>query len=73
MQENDKMVREFKFFKGFTEKRTFTVEWNNDIVRNFDAEEELTRLMSQEIAREVDNDILNRLFNLVNNGGNQRA
>ena len=73
-QEKDKMIREFKFFRGILEKqRAFTVQYNNDIVRNLDAENELVRLMSQEIANEIDNDIIRRLTRRINGGENQRA
>lgn len=74
LQEKDKMIREFKFFRGILEKqRAFTVQYNNDIVRNLDAENELVRLMSQEIANEIDNDIIRRLTRRINGGENQRA
>ena len=35
---------------------------------NIDAEAELTALVSQEIANEIDNEILNNLFGLLNEG-----
>jgi len=74
LQEKDKMVKDFKFFRGIVEKqRAFTVQYNNDIVRNLDAEDELVRLMSQEIANEIDNDIIRRLTRRINGGENQRA
>ncbi len=73
-QEKDKMLRDFKFFRGIVEKqRAFTVQYNNDIVRNFYEEDELVRLMSQEIANEIDNDIIRRLTRRINGGENQRA
>lgn len=72
-QEKDKMVRDFKFFKGITEKTLFTVHYNEDIVRNYDVEDELVRLMSEEIAREIDNDVIRRITRAINGGGNQRA
>lgn len=71
------MVREFKFFKGYLKKTRFTVHYNddinNDIARNYDVEDELVRLMSEEIAREIDNDIISRITRAINGGGNQRA
>ena len=74
LQEKDKMVKDFKFFRGIVEKqRAFTVQYNNDIVRNLDAEDDLVRLMSQEIANEIDNDIIRRLTRRINGGENQRA
>lgn len=74
LQEKDKMVKDFKFFRGIVEKqRAFTVQYNNDIVRNLDVEDELVRLMSQEIANEIDNDIIRRLTRRINGGENQRA
>lgn len=73
-QEKDKMIKDFKFFRGISEKqRVFTVQYNNDIVRNFYAEDELVRLMSQEIANEIDSDIIRRLTERINGGENQRA
>lgn len=73
-QEKDKMIKDFKFFRGISEKqRVFTVQYNNDIVRNFYAEDELVRLMSQEISNEIDNDIIRRLTERINGGENQRA
>ena len=74
LQEKDKMVKDFKFFRGISEKqRVFTVQYNNDIVRNFYEEDELVRLMSQEIANEIDNDIIRTLTRRINGGENQRA
>lgn len=67
------MIKEFKFFKGITEKTSFNVHYNEDIIRNYDIEGELVRLMSEEIAREVDGDIIRRITRAINGGGNQRA
>lgn len=79
MQENDKMVKEFKFFRGFTGLHRIQARWTPNLAEdlvayhNVNAEEELTRLMSQEIARGVDDEIMNRLLNLVNGERNQRS
>jgi hypothetical protein len=68
------MVRNFKFFHG-TINRKLTAVWTpqmaedlNDVY-TMDAESELTRLLSEEIAREIDDDILNTLSRRINGGG----
>lgn len=63
------MSAEFKFFRGYV-KKTLTIDWNNDIIRNFQVEEELVRVLSQEMAREIDDDIIRRLTIEIN-GGNR--
>jgi hypothetical protein len=78
-------VREFKFFHGITIQtegiqgivRTLRAQWRPELiddlntVHTIDAEAELTRLMSVQIAEEVDRDIIRRLTNIYNGG--QRA
>ena len=60
-------MRNFKFFTGIS-KPTLTVDWVdsnwNDLVgyNTINAEEELTRLMSEEIARTIDEEELTRLM-----------
>lgn len=85
LQEKDKMIREFKFFHGITIQtegiqgivRTLRAQWRPELVddlnyyHNIDAEAELTRIMSAQIAREVDEDIVRRLTRILNGG--QRA
>jgi hypothetical protein len=79
------MIREFKFFHGITIQtegiqgivRTLRAQWRPELVddlnyyHNIDAEAELTRIMSAQIAREVDEDIVRRLTRILNGG--QRA
>jgi hypothetical protein len=84
-QEKDKMIREFKFFHGITIQsegiqnivRTLRAQWRPELVDDLtevyaiNAEAELTRLLSQQIAEEVDNEIINELTRRINGG--QRA
>lgn len=65
-------MRQFTFFKGFS-KPTLAASWSeeyNELVGfdSVDAEEELTRMMSEEIARTIDEDILRRLAREINGG-----
>ncbi len=80
-QEKDKMIREFKFFHGITIQtegiqnivRTLRAQWSPELVDDLinvhaiDAEAELTRILSEEIAREMDENVI-RIIN-----GGQRA
>lgn len=82
LQEKDKMIREFKFFHGITIQsegiqgiiRTLRAQWRPELaddlndVYTIDATEELTRLMSRQIAEEVDRDIVRRLTGIWNGG-----
>ena len=84
-QEKDKMIREFKFFHGITIQtegiqnivRTLRAQWSPELVddlinvHTIDAEAELTRLMSEQIAQEMDNEIINIVTGRINGG--QRA
>jgi hypothetical protein len=60
-------MREFKFFHGIIGPRKFRTTWTPEIVQDIqahhgiDVESELVSLLSEEIAREVDNDILRAL------------
>jgi hypothetical protein len=60
-------MRKFKFFVGFS-RPTLTASWEPEIsddynfYRDLEAEEELTSLLSQEIARTIDNQIIGRLI-----------
>jgi len=79
------MIREFKFFHGITIQtegiqgivRTLRAQWRPELVddlnyyHNIDAEAELSRTMSAQIAREVDEDIVRSLTRILNGG--QRA
>ena len=78
-------VREFKFFHGITIQtegiqnivRTLRTQWRPELVDDLtevyaiNAEAELTRLLSGEIARSIDNDIIDELTIRINGG--QRA
>ena len=78
-------VREFKFFHGITIQtegiqnivRTLRAQWRPELVDDLtevyaiNAESELTRLLSGEIARSIDNDIIDELTIRINGG--QRA
>jgi hypothetical protein len=79
------MIREFKFFHGITIQtegirniiRTLRAQWSPELaddlidVHTIDAEAELTRLMSEQIAEEIDNEIINIVTGRINGG--QRA
>lgn len=75
LQEKDKMIREFKFFHGITIEsegirgiiRTLRAQWTPDFY-TVSAEAELTRLMSEQIAEEIDNEIINELTRRINGG-----
>ena len=85
LQEKDKMIREFKFFHGVTIQtegiqnivRTLRAQWRPELVDDLnevyaiDAEAELNRLMSGQIAQEIDEEII-RILTRDWNGG-QRA
>ncbi len=88
LQEKDKMIREFKFFHGITIQsegiqgliRTLRARWEPDLEENLntvhaiDAEVELTRILSEEIAREWVEDVDNRIIQFTRNyNGEQRA
>jgi len=85
LQEKDKMIREFRFFHGITIQsegiqnivRTLRAQWSPELVddlinvHTIDAEDELTRLMSEQIAEQIDNEIIDILTGRINGG--QRA
>jgi hypothetical protein len=76
------MIREFRFFHGITIQsegiqnivRTLRAQWRPELVEDLntvhtiDAEAELTRLMSEQIAQEMDNEIINELRIRINGG-----
>ena len=78
-------VREFRFFHGITIQsegiqnivRTLRAQWRPELVddlnyyHGIDAEAELTRLMSEQIVEEIDNEVINILTGRINRG--QRA
>lgn len=79
LQGKDKMIREFKFFHGITIEsegirgiiRTLRAQWaHEDLSNMIDAEAELTRLMSEQIANEMDNEMI-RIITRNFNGGDR--
>jgi len=86
--DKDKMIREFKFFHGVTIEsegiqgliRTLRARWEPNLEEDLntlhaiDAEVELTRILSEEIAREWVEDVDNRIIQFTRNyNGGQRA
>jgi hypothetical protein len=79
------VIREFRFFHGITIQsegiqnivRTLRAQWSPELVddlinvHTIDAEDELTRLMSEQIAEQIDNEIIDILTGRINGG--QRA
>ena len=75
-------VREFRFFHGITIQsegiqnivRTLRAQWRPELVddlnyyHGIDAEAELTRLMSEQIVEEIDNEVINILTGRINGG-----
>jgi len=84
-KDNNMGVREFRFFHGITIQsegiqnivRTLRAQWRPELVddlnyyHGIDAEAELTRLMSEQIVEEIDNEVVNILTGRINGG--QRA
>lgn len=83
LPEKEKMeIKEFKFFHGITLHtegiqgiiRTLRAQWRPELIDDLntvhmiDAEEELTRLLSEQIAEEVNNEIINELTIRINGG-----
>ena len=61
----------FKFFHGLVNGRTtflWMPETDGRDYYGLDVEQELTRLMSREIANEIDNDIIRELTRTINDG-----
>ena len=81
LQGRDKVVREFKFFHGITIEsneiqgmvRRLRAHWRPEPIEEIftDATAELTRMLSEEIARSIDEDILRTITGRINIG--QRA
>jgi hypothetical protein len=81
-QNNNMGVREFRFFHGITIQsegiqnivRTLRAQWRPELVddlntvHTIDAEAELTRLMSEQISEEIDNEMINILTRRINGG-----
>lgn len=78
----DKMVREFKFFHGITVEsneiqgmvRRLRAHWQPEPIEEInsnhriDEEQELIRIMSEQIAEEIDNNIIEELTRRINGG-----
>ena len=81
-QNNNMGVREFKFFHGVTIQtegiqrivRTLRAQWRPELiddlnaVHTIDAEAELRRLLSEEMARDVDENVIRRITREINGG-----
>ena len=81
-KDNNMGVREFRFFHGITIQsegiqnivRTLRAQWRPELVDDLntvysiDAEAELTRLMSEQISEEIDNEMINILTRNWNGG-----
>ena len=81
-KDNNMGVREFRFFHGITIQsegiqnivRTLRAQWRPELVDDLntvysiDAEAELTRLMSEQIVEEIDNEVINILTKTINRG-----
>ena len=81
-KDNNMGVREFKFFHGITIQsegiqnivRTLRAQWRPELVddlntvHTIDAEAELTRIMSEQIMEELDNEVVNELTRRINGG-----
>ena len=81
-KDNNMGVREFRFFHGITIQtegiqnivRTLRAQWRPELVddlntvHTIDAEAELTRLMSEQISEEIDNEMINILTRRINGG-----
>lgn len=63
------MIRKFIFFDGII-KDTFVFETNHIQPRRYNIEEGLTRLLSQRISDEIDNEIVSQLTRRINGGDN---
>ena len=63
------MIRKFIFFDGII-KDTFVFETNHIQPQRYNIEEGLTRLLSQRISDEIDNEIVSQLTRRINGGDN---
>ena len=76
----DKMIKDFKFFHGHTNghfvigtnnnRELFRVEDGTTTV-NTNTENELIRILSEEMSRVIDDEIIETLTRRINGGGNQ--
>lgn len=64
-------MRNFKFFHGYVSLTAVWMPDDNEIDHyGLDVEQELTRLLSNEIARGIDEQIITRLTRTINGGHN---
>jgi hypothetical protein len=66
-------MRKFKFFRGYEEtnlRAVWTPEIAEDMIsqHNINAADELTTLLSEQISREIDNEIINTITRRINGG-----
>lgn len=73
------MIRQFKFFNGFTNgdfvlysngNRAMTISWDGVTTLNTNAEDDLVRILSEEMSRVIDDEIVDRLTRQINSGFN---
>ena len=62
-------MREFKFFHGI-ESHGLTAIWEPELNHNLNLYDDITHMLSEEIAREVDLEVLRQVARRVNGGGN---
>jgi hypothetical protein len=68
------MVRKFKFFHGIVSARRITAVWTPQLQEDLqerhglDVESELTSLLSEQISREIDEDIMREMTRRINGG-----
>ena len=81
-KDNNMGVREFRFFHGITIQsegiqnivRTLRAQWRPELVddlnyyHGIDAAAELTRILSEQISEEIDNEMINILTRRINRG-----
>ena len=66
----------FKFFRGITQDRIIITEWSPElentlmVSHNVNLESRMSILLSQEISKQIDNEISTILFNEINNNNN---
>jgi hypothetical protein len=70
LQGVEEMISEFKFFWGISKGTgRMRVVWGPDLIeRRVDVEEDLTRVMSEEIARSIDEEIISTITRRINGG-----
>ena len=67
---------DFKFFRGITQDKIIISEWSPElentlmVSHNVNLVNRMSIFLSQEIGRQIDNEILTRIFNEINNINN---